>query len=400
MSSASYSAGNNPKRPVGGKPPTAADLAGNTTNGSTGYHYNVVLNYPWSLTKLNTVSNLLSEVPYVTLKEYKVDEAFIKNQISFYTGNIGTAITDIAEGAVNGVTSALAGAINLATLNTANLQGTKLSPNSQDPLQPYDNLYLKNPSTETKNIYTFPYFDDINFEINTPPWEAIDALAAAGNIAGSLSNVLIGEERTKAASKVVGATGQVAKAALAFSSPKVGIADRPRLWSSHSPRTINIKFPLFNTINPTDWIHNRGLCWTLVNQNLFTKLDFISNVPPVFYEISIPGQHYSYAAAVTRLTISNKGNMRNLTDPNGYACVVPDAYEVNMTLEDLVMPSRNLFWAIQSKAGEVTTSSPAPTTIPNPPTPPPATPSSAQQPQQPQPNFNGGGVGGGASGSF
>ena len=329
FASSLYSAGRSFASKIGSD--ISTDAAGNKYSNSKSTHYNVVTDHPWSLSKVNSSPDLLKEVPYITLKEYEVDESFIANQFAYYTGNV---ISDI---------------------------GNDIGKKEGNPLTPYENLYKKDGTTETGNIYTFPYFDDVNFEINTPPWETIDALAEAGNLAGSVSRALLGNERGGALNKAAGALGNVITAGLATTAPKIGIADKPRLWSSHTPRSINIKFPLFNTLNSTDWVKNRGLCWVLVNQNLFTKLDFISNVPPVFYEISIPGQHYSYAAAVTRLTINNRGNMRNLMDPKGYACIVPDAYEVNITLEDLVMPSRNLFQAIQTKAGEVTTSTKAPT---------------------------------------
>jgi hypothetical protein len=329
FASSLYNAGRSFASAIGGE--DTIDSVGNITSNSGTNHYNVVTNHPWSLSRVSSSPDLLKEVPYITLKEYEVDESFIANQFAYYTGNV---VNDL---------------------------GNDLGLKTGNPLTPYENLYKKDGTTETGNTYTFPYFDDVNFEINTPPWETIDALAEAGNLAGSVSKALLGNERGEAVNKAAGVLGNVIKGGLALSAPKIGIADKPRLWSSHSPRSINIKFPLFNTLNSTDWIKNRGLCWVLVNQNLFTKLDFISNVPPVFYEISIPGQHYSYAAAVTRLTINNRGNMRNLMDPKGYACIVPDAYEVNITLEDLVMPSRNLFQAIQTKAGEVTTSAKVPT---------------------------------------
>ena len=130
--------------------------------------------------------------------------------------------------------------------------------------------------------------------------------------------------------------------------------DRPKLWSSHEFRTIEIKFPLFNTVGPSDWIKNRDLCWQLVNQNLFAKRDFITGIPPVYYEILIPGQHYSYAASVTNLTIYNRGNMRTLLDKSGGPTIVPDVYEVNITLQDLVMPSQNLFQSIKQKQKDIT----------------------------------------------
>jgi hypothetical protein len=92
----------------------------------------------------------------------------------------------------------------------------------------------------------------------------------------------------------------------------------------------------------------------LINQNLYNKRDFITGIPPVFYEILIPGQHYSYASAVTNITVYNRGNMRYMEYPNKSAdvspgAIIPDAYEVSIALTDMVMPSKNLFQQINNK---------------------------------------------------
>jgi len=313
----------------------AKDNANNVVINNSDQPWDVVSKYTWTLTPPS--SPAIAETPYILLTEYKVDEAFIKQQISNFLNNSKDIIGDTYQGIKN-----------VFTYKTT----YKKDP---DPLAPYKSLYKKDQSTKTNNIYKFPYFDDINFEINTSPWESIDALGSAGSIGGELSKVAFGKNADKVNNFASGVT-KLGSAALAFSSPKVGVADRPKLWSSHSPRTINIKFPLFNTQSPDDWEKNRNLCKLLINQNLFQKIDTVSNIPPVFYELVIPGQHYSYASAVSKLTINNRGNMRSLVDSKGQVCVVPDAYEVNMTLEDLVMPSQNLFGAIDSVSKQVTTS--------------------------------------------
>lgn len=249
--------------------------------------FDVVKDYPWTLSKKK------DEVPEVKLVEFEVDESTIVNQISYYLSGI---------------------------------KGQASSEDDKDPLSPYKNLFSRKP---TENNFRFPYFSDVNFEVSTPVWQTLDAVEQGANAIG-LGDVFKGIEG-------------VYKTGLAAVYPRVGIMDRPRVWQNHEFRTINIKFPLFNTLNPDDWEKNRELCWVLVNNNLFSKRDFITSNPPVYYEVTIPGQHYSFASCVTNLTINNRGNMRALKDRNGTVSTVPDAYEVNMTLTDMVMPSRNLF---------------------------------------------------------
>ena len=287
--------------------------AGQNLTRVNGFVVDVVKEYPWTLSKNQ---ELLNEVPYAILVEFAVDESTIQQQISYY----GT-----------GTATALKG-------NT-------------DPLAPYEKLFPRN---STGNVYSFPYFSDINFQVNTPSWQSLDTLEQAQKVAEGFGGFLLGEGGAKGVSRIIEAATVTAGAALAAAYPKVGIMDRPKLWSSHDFRTIEIKFPLFNTVGPNDWIKNRDLCWQLVNQNLFTKRDFVTGIPPVYYEILIPGQHYSYAASVTNLTIYNRGNMRTLLDNDGGPTIVPDVYEVNITLQDLVMPSQNLFQSIRQKQKDIT----------------------------------------------
>jgi hypothetical protein len=287
--------------------------AGQNLTRVNGFVVDVVKEYPWTLSKNQ---ELLNEVPYAILVEFAVDESTIQQQISYY----GTAVATALEGNTN-------------------------------PLAPYEKLFPRN---STGNVYSFPYFSDINFQVNTPSWQSLDTLEQAQKVAEGFGGLLFGETGANAVSRTIKAATVTAGAALAAAYPKVGIMDRPKLWSSHDFRTIEIKFPLFNTVGPRDWIKNRDLCWQLVNQNLFTKRDFVTGIPPVYYEILIPGQHYSYAASVTNLTIYNRGNMRTLLDNDGGPTIVPDVYEVNITLQDLVMPSQNLFQSIRQKQKDIT----------------------------------------------
>lgn len=280
---------------------------------STGGSWDVVTNYRWTLSRN---ADLLNEVPYVVLNEYLVDESTIKTQLSYYFTNV-----------------------------TESIQGT-----NTDKLSPYKDLF---PRTPSGNVYRFPYFSDINFQVNTPQWKSLDTLEQGSKFLQSAAGILGGEKAAEAVGGVLEGAANVVGGGLAAVYPKVGIMDRPKLWDSHEFRTIEIKFPLFNTVGPDDWKNNRTLCWLLVNQNLFTKRDLITGIPPVYYEVFIPGQHYSFAACVTNLTIYNRGNMRRMEDINGQNAIVPDVYEVNMTLTDMVMPSRNLFQAIQSQQTRV-----------------------------------------------
>lgn len=134
------------------------------------------------------------------------------------------------------------------------------------------------------------------------------------------------------------------------------ILDKPHIWSSSQPRVFNISFPLFN-INaydpekPSETIgRNWELCYLLTYQNLYNKKNLFTGMPPVFYEVDVPGVYYTKAAYVSNVTVLNVGNIRNQFLAVGstpgvegafMSVNVPDAYFVNLTLVDFFIPSRN-----------------------------------------------------------
>lgn len=302
-----------------GTPPSVRSLgAAEQLYDASNLTFDIVNDYPWTLSRN---SNALRETPYVILREFVIDESVISNQISFYSAAFNNVRED-----------------------------TDPATGSIDPLSPYEGLYVGSPNN---NYYVFPYFSDINFQVETPVWQTLDALEQGKKAATGTAGLLFGQTGAKFMETFLDVTGGLYTASLATQYPKVGIMDRPRLWERHEFRTIEIKFPLFNTLGPNDWIKNRQFCWTLVNQNLFRKRDFITGIPPVYYDVLIPGQHYSLAACVTNITIYNRGNMRNLTDEDGLPMMVPDVYEVNITLTDMTMPSRNLLQAIKARTQEI-----------------------------------------------
>jgi hypothetical protein len=268
-------------------------------------YVNVTKDFPWTLSQ-----SVRESAPIVFVREFEINETQIKRQSLFY---------------------------GAGTVNAFGTRGI---------LDVYSQLYPKD--KETGFTYSFPYFSDINFEVNTPMWDSLDTLEAAKNVVTGAAGALLGKKAQEVTGKIIDGAGAGVMAGLAAMYPKVGITDRPRLWNSHEPRSITVKFPLFNTYSPDDWFKNRELCELLVNQNLYNKRDFITSVPPVFYELTIPGQHFSVASCVTNLTIYNRGNMR-VIPYDGKKYNVPDVYEVNITFTDMVMPSKNMFQSINNQ---------------------------------------------------
>ena len=215
---------------------------------------------------------------------------------------------------------------------------------SGDPLDIYKEVF---PHTDTDNCYqyVFPYFAKNNLELTTPNWpeigEAGEVISqgmsnATGWLAGRFGqDAKKWAEGTKA---VLDGISSAATLAAAAQYPVVGELDRPKIFKSHSERNITISFPLFNTVDSNEWKSNQKFIHTLMNQNLMYKTSYVTGVPPVFYDVFIPGQYYCWASCVTNLNVENLGNTRVID-----STIVPDAYQVTITLTEMVQPSKNQF---------------------------------------------------------
>lgn len=262
--------------------------------------FNIVKDFPWTLTPASG----RDEVPYVRLTEFKCNESEIKRQASFYT--------------------------SMAFF------GQEQKPT----LELYKEVFSHYDPTDFS--YWFPYFSDSNFQLSTPNWEKIEAAGEQiKGLASGGADFAFGKDAgkgTKAALDFMQAAGTFSTA---LEYPNVGVLDRPRIFSSHNERQITISFPLYNTENEGDWNKNYALLQLIMSQNLFNKRDYITGVPPVFYDVYIPGQYYCWASAMTEINVKNLGNIRMINKQ-----IVPDAYQVTLTLSEMVMPSKNQFHAL------------------------------------------------------
>lgn len=261
-------------------------------DGSTGA-VDVINNFRWTLTDKKG----RNETPHARLTEYRLLQSSLWNSARYYFTGI-----------------------------------LQQAPNSKNPylprMQGYAGLFdYENP---TGFEYTFPYFSETANEVSST-WTTLDILE-------KIKGILPGGG---AIQKVI----DVAMLGYEANYPRVGVMDRPKLWQDSTFRTINIKFPLYNTVEVPDIQRNWELCYLLLYQNMFNKRDFITAIPPVFYTVYIPGQFFSIAMYVSDLKIYNRGNIRMYKVNNRWRNI-PDVYEVDMTLTDMIMPSQNMLAAV------------------------------------------------------
>jgi hypothetical protein len=306
------------------KPPTSGYLVTTNKGGLVDFlvpkgtgAVDVINNYRWTLTQHNDEQQAREETPKAILKEYRMLQSALVNSARYYAV---------------GASQQLPG-------------GQQQSTGNQEPyittepgMQGYQGLF--DYSNGTGFEYTFPYFNEVSNEVDST-WTTLDILE---KIKGATNYV----------SPQIGEMVDLAAGAYMFGKeanyPRVGVMDRPKLWESSNFRTINIRFPLFNTYDFNDIKDNWDLCYLLMFQNMFNKRDFITAIPPVFYRVYIPGQFFSIAMYVSNLKIYNRGNIRNLDiDGTGKKRNIPDVYEIDMTLTDMVMPSQNMMRVLQNE---------------------------------------------------
>ena len=340
---------------LGGEEMKAAFKSGD--NGSAALNFDgskkthdVVHDYPWTLSKVNG----RNDIPHIIISEHRCTESVLARQMKFYikgsAASTAKNVLNMADsipfvGGIVGQGVAAAG----RGLGLTSESGTGL-------LSVYDEMF---PDSPTGNKYIFPYFSKSFLELSTENWKQIqDAGQKLTGMAEGASDVAktFGGETVKGYAAdfdkyaVAGgkAAGAVNDAALEAKYPSVGIFDRPRLFSSHSERNITIEFPLYNTRNPYDWIKNRDLCYKLMTQNLYNKRDYITGAPPCFYRVFIPGQYFCFACNVSNINVTNLGNSRLMHEKFN----VPDAYQVSLTLREMLMPSLNQFQAMTNGEAE------------------------------------------------
>lgn len=213
-------------------------------------------------------------------------------------------------------------------------------------LTPYNGLYRLE---KTGFKYILPYLQD---DYNT--------LANA-------MNVNAGENVFSFASDFIGsAADQVAGLAFAL-RPGVYIEESQQYNMPQTGRKVSVSFPLLNTGNYSEILQNWQFLFGLIYQNRPGRITKTLVDIPVLYESIIEGNLYMPYSYITNLEVKHLGNRRNMkitipkietTNETGTTnleieTIIPDAYQVDITLTGLNEETRNfLFESI--KPGLVT----------------------------------------------
>ena len=325
----------------------------------------VVQDFPWTLTP--TRSEARKEAPFIYLREWlQLDTQLNQSLLPYGKNRVGSV--NFPTGS-NFFSNVFQSSVTIATGLAEILDFLDIEDS--------DNLYkgLFDHLTPTDFIYKLPFFTEEYFSIQNN-WAGVDVIDNIIKLQSEGLGLGRGIFRTFKKGKK-GApsnqTGQEDKKQedtllqlpyflrkfelfnLQSKSPAVGLMDPPHVWKSTNNRQYSFSFPLYNIDATNDSksesliLKNWEFCYLLTYQNLINKGNFYTAIPPVFYEVTIPGIHYCKASYMSNIGIENIGNIRLMQLPiNGNAKVpvnVPDGYLITITMNDLLMPSKNLLHA-------------------------------------------------------
>jgi hypothetical protein len=260
--------------------------------GSNSGIFDIKGSYSWTV---NSASNR-EEVPFVHLKEFQINVSALQRSLNYWINAFDKTFTQN-------------GSINFNN-NAAN---------------PYEALYTAIP---TGNVYELPWFTSYDHVIQNS-WGGNKGISAwADNAMSGLANV----QR--------------------LLSPAAGI-ESPYAWQGSQNSTYAVQFDLLNTVSPADIQRNYNFRQTLINNNLPQRLNATLSLPPVFYELWVPGVRYAPVVAIQNLQVENIGELNRLDDVrseyNGLqsdsaeGIIVPDAYRFTIDFIELIKETRVLF---------------------------------------------------------
>lgn len=180
----------------------------------------------------------------------------------------------------------------------------------------YGGLYTRK---STGREYTIPYFTEDYVSIDNGFEESYNGFA--GKISDTINSM------------VEGATTMPS-----LTEPGVYV-QRPKFYNfKSSGASISFTFCLFNTITPMAYMKNNELIQKLALNNMPRRFSRVVVEPPCIYEVLIPGRAFYPYCFVERMEVKHMGTKRVLDRE-----IIPEAYQVNITLRSLTTDVSNFY---------------------------------------------------------
>lgn len=286
--------------------------------------------FDWTTSPINNANFAnISKTPFAKLTEYRMNDTAIINSMLYYVrgfgDQIGTLASAVSPDFVEDVKN-LIGKVKNAVVGESGADVTQQKQSSSSPwLKPYDGLYSLE---DTGFTYFLPYFENDAFRADSSyesmSYPGIDTLKAA-------------REKTAEFTKII-APGQY--------------IETPKIFSltDNNSQTIDIKFPLLNTLSFEGAVKNYQLLWLLIFQNTPQRVTKSVVELPRMYDVHIPGVTFMKFAYIDSMKVDFIGVRRRVTipmpqcpnNPAEAEVVMPDAYQVTISLKSTIMNANNM----------------------------------------------------------
>lgn len=344
----------------------------------------VVNDFYWTNSKLGAAGGR-AEVPTLILKERAVKtNSFIaqalystgagvdsvRNLYNLFTGNQNgdkslTQIADLIQKFVPQNTTAPKGAPSSNTIKqrseTVINQVIKGAQAAQDDvsfladewLKPYKGLYFTEP---TGWIFYLPFFSN-SYQSTANAWNDNSGDSGSGHVLRGMADLVAAgsEFLGDLESTGTGNYGTYQERSKFFQYTKDG-------------DSLTVSFPLINAGSASydDVLRNWQFVYLLLYNNRPERINRNLLTPPPIYEAEIPGVRYMPLSYISNIGVEYKGSRRTMkinipssSGNNTFATIIPEAFQITITLTSLVSESKNFMYAVAARPNNIIVTSKA-----------------------------------------
>jgi hypothetical protein len=330
------------------------------SNKSSNFHmFDIIAGFDWTTSNVNQIYD---EVPYVLLQEFKIaansqmaslitNAMLIPDVIESSKSSLekfGAAIANKAKDTMKdnafsnfmeglkktagGISDKISKGIEKGNKSMENffsgLDNTTDSWADQTLASMYKFLYIRKP---TNRWYKMPYYTSSYYDIQN---------AFQDTASDDQKNDTMGNLMGEGAGKVLKDIGNFANIT-ALTEPG-SYVQRTQFYNfGMAGPKFDVTFYLYNTINDDAFVKNNIFLQTLIIQNTPHRHNRLLIDPPCIYECTIPGRGFYPYVYISNINVAYKGTQRVLGGDSGKQQIVPDAYEVKLTLQSLTKEVNN-----------------------------------------------------------
>lgn len=209
----------------------------------------------------------------------------------------------------------------------------------------YNDLYQ---NVKQKDVFILPYFGDnvrgfSNEFGDTFQYSALGALDSVLNTASNELGALFGETNLAGnASQMIenvkkNGLSNASNLGAGMSTAPGSYIETPKLYQyAQNDNSLDIRFPLYNTINSDSILDNNKLIDDLTRINRPKRLTAVTMESPYIYEVRVPGLRYMRWAYCSQFSVNLLGARRMVGGK-----IIPDGYEISMSLTSLTTEVSN-----------------------------------------------------------